>query len=124
MGSIEMSPTEQGGRSPLDTKNGKVATLSTKCCVVNSDQEPILHLEQADSDGGEIAKVPDSGPSLPIKYDRNGNPLDPQPSADPHDPLNFATWQKWSLMAVLSYWSFIGTMNLIIVVRVKKCDCS
>ena len=42
--------------------------------------------------------------------------LEPKPSDDPHDPLNFSTWQKLSLLAVLSYWAFLGTTNLIIVV--------
>lgn len=69
----------------------------------------------------EIEKIDDDEAqhSLPIQYDSNGIPLEPQPSADPHDPLNFPTWLKWSLMAILAYWSFIGTMNLIIVVGVR-----
>lgn len=50
-----------------------------------------------------------------LKY-RNGILLDPQPSEDPHDPLNFPLWQKACLLAILSYWAFLGTTNLIIVV--------
>jgi hypothetical protein len=67
-------------------------------------------------DAIEVEQIANAQSSLPIKYDGNGNPLEPQPSADPHDPLNLPSWQKWPLMAVLAYWSFIGTMNLIIVV--------
>ncbi|KAK7897451.1 hypothetical protein LTR67_005340 [Exophiala xenobiotica] len=66
-------------------------------------------------DAIEVEQIANAQSSLPIKYDGNGNPLEPQPSADPHDPLNLPSWQKWPLMAVLAYWSFIGTMNLIIV---------
>lgn len=87
--------------------------------TANVVQEAVLH-EHRTPDTMEIEKIEEAQQSLPIRYDRGGNPLEPQPSADPHDPLNFPTWQKWSLMAILSYWSFLGTMNLIIVVRATE----
>lgn len=50
------------------------------------------------------------------KFNRKGILLEPQPSSDPHDPLNFPSWQKISILFVLAYWAFLGTANLIIVV--------
>jgi hypothetical protein len=56
------------------------------------------------------------GPPLVLKYSKGGMLLQPQPSDDPHDPLNFPTWQKLSILVILAYWAFLGTANLIIVV--------
>lgn len=51
-----------------------------------------------------------------MKYTENGILLDPQPSDDPHDPLNFSAWEKGCLLVALAYWAFLGTTNLIVVV--------
>jgi hypothetical protein len=59
---------------------------------------------------------PDDGGDPSLKCGKNGMILEPQPSDDPHDPLNFPTWQKLSILVVLAYWAFLGTANLIIVV--------
>lgn len=56
-----------------------------------------------------------AGANPALKYSK-GILLDPQPSDDPHDPLNFSTWQKLAILAILAYWAFLGTTNLIIVV--------
>jgi hypothetical protein len=53
---------------------------------------------------------------LVLKHSKDGILLHPQPSDDPHDPLNFPTWQKLSILVILAYWAFLGTANLIIVV--------
>jgi hypothetical protein len=56
-----------------------------------------------------------------LKYNKKGILLEPQPSDDPHDPLNFPRFQKYIILAVLSYWAWLGTTNLIIVVCNSKC---
>jgi hypothetical protein len=52
----------------------------------------------------------------PFKYNRKGILLDPQPSYDPHDPLNFSAWEKGCVLVALAFWAYLGTTNLIIVV--------
>ncbi|KAL6251955.1 hypothetical protein RBB50_002165 [Rhinocladiella similis] len=79
----------------LDAKNVEAGVAET---------EPQEHVEQCRAEDN----------SRTLKY-HNGILLDPQPSEDPHDPLNFPFWQKASLLAILSYWAFLGTTNLIIV---------
>jgi hypothetical protein len=54
------------------------------------------------------------------RYDKKGALLEPQPTDDPQDPLNFSSWQKLSILAILAYWAFLGTTNLIIVVRCTR----
>lgn len=56
-----------------------------------------------------------------IKYTSKGVLLEPQPSDDTHDPLNFPAWQKVSILIILAYWAFLGTCNLIIVVGSRRC---
>jgi hypothetical protein len=51
-----------------------------------------------------------------LKYNKKGILLEPQPSDDPHDPLNFPRFQKYFILATLAYWAYLGTTNLIIVV--------
>lgn len=55
-----------------------------------------------------------------MKYTKNGILLDPQPSDDPHDPLNFSAWEKGCVLVALAYWAFLGTTNLIVVVSQPK----
>lgn len=55
-----------------------------------------------------------------LKYASKGVLLEPQPSDDPHDPLNFPAWQKISILIILAYWAFLGTTNLIIVVGCSR----
>ncbi len=57
-----------------------------------------------------------------LKYDGKSNLLEPQPSNDPHDPLNFPSLVKVGILAVLGYWAFLGTANLIIVVRLSTSN--
>lgn len=52
-----------------------------------------------------------------LKYSKGGILLDPQPSDDPHDPLNFSHLEKGRVLIGLAYWAFLGTANLIIIVR-------
>lgn len=49
------------------------------------------------------------------KLSRHGLPLNPQPSDDPFDPLNWPTWQKLALFAVLCIWAFQGPLNMITI---------
>ena len=112
-----MAPTKTEQTGSLETKAGRLKDCpSTHCLMLTSFKDHFHHdvmIETAHLDANDQQ-------ALPIEYDPNGNPLDPQPSADPHDPLNLPQWQKWGLIAALSYWAFLGTMNLIIVVRITS----
>ncbi|KAK0758173.1 hypothetical protein N5P37_009474 [Trichoderma harzianum] len=56
--------------------------------------------------------------NLPVvepKLSRRGLPLIPQPSDDPFDPLNFASWRKILILLVMCIWTIIGPLNMISV---------
>jgi hypothetical protein len=72
------------------------------------------------SEGDDLEKLSDTERNPIPKFDKNGALLEPQPTNDPHDPLNFSSWQKLSILAILAYWAFLGTTNLIIVVRCTR----
>ena len=63
----------------------------------------------------DVEKVPGFEPKTRHKY-TGGILLEPQPTDDPNDPLNFPFWQKCGILTILAYWAFLGTTNLIIVV--------
>lgn len=73
--------------------------------------------------GHQDSNPRDDGPSPVLKYSKSGTLLEPQPSDDPHDPLNFPTWQKFFIMVILAYWAFLGTASLIIVVS-SRVPCA
>jgi MFS family permease len=54
-------------------------------------------------------------PAVEPKLSRRGLPLIPQPSDDPFDPLNFASWRKILILLVLCIWTIIGPLNMISV---------
>jgi MFS family permease len=54
-------------------------------------------------------------PTVEPKLSRRGLPLIPQPSDDPFDPLNFASWRKILILLVLCIWTIIGPLNMISV---------
>ena len=71
---------------------------------VEFQQEFLARLEDGDNAHGHL------------KRNKGGIVLEPQPSNDVHDPLNFSKWEKGCVLFSLAYWAFLGTTNLIVVV--------
>lgn len=108
----------------MEKELGRVEAGEIPLPLVQRRYKCMLTLPAGTTDSGERDHVED----LPIgdvvstlKY-HNGILLEPQPSDDPHDPLNFPVWLKMCLLAILAYWAFLGTTNLIIVVWHSTTD--
>ncbi|RFU32155.1 hypothetical protein B7463_g4142, partial [Scytalidium lignicola] len=79
---------------------------------IGSLKEKPVHVEQASHDGydnedGAVLAIIDSGVETDLKLASDGHTvLQPQPSDDPNDPLNWSWGKKHSLLAVLVLGSF------------------
>jgi len=52
---------------------------------------------------------------IPLKLDRNGIPLDPQPTDHPDDPLNWPLWGKVYISLMVSGLGFISQMGSALI---------
>lgn len=52
----------------------------------------------------------------PLRRDRHGLLLVPQPSQDPRDPLNWKPWLKIMVLAEISLLSFLSLLSAALIV--------
>lgn len=75
------------------------------------DRVEVQHTSEAGLEGSDAHDQ--------LKRTKHGIVLEPQPSDDVHDPLNFSAWEKGCILLSLSYWAFLGTTYLIVVVSLE-----
>lgn len=78
-------------------------------------QQEIAEYKEGHSVGGvsDVVTAHVDTSESTVKLSRKGLPLIPQPSDDPFNPLNWSPGQKALLFAVLVFWVYQGTSNML-----------